>query len=177
MNAMRSFRRTIAAVAVLCAGGMLVALPSVGDEPTASPAIDAAPAPVPAEKRKVDFVRDVQPILQRSCYACHGPQKQTSEYRLDVRAIAHKGGEAYAPNILPGNAKESPLAQFVAGEGDTLMPPEGKGQRLSAAEVQTIRDWIDQGAAWPDELAGNETDKNDWWSLRPLVRSAISETP
>lgn len=129
----------------------------------------------PAERQKVDFARDVQPILQRSCYFCHGPQKQTSAYRLDVRETALHGGDAYAPNIVPGNAKDSPLAQFVAGVGDTPMPPEGKGQRLSAAEVQTIRDWIDQGAAWPDELAGNEADKNDWWSLRPLVRPPIPE--
>jgi cytochrome c5 len=163
-------RITFAAVAISTAA-LCVSLPSLGEETQRE---KAAGEPL-SEKRKVDFARDVQPILQRSCYACHGPQKQTSEYRLDVRDVAIKGGEAYAPNIIAGNAQDSPLAQFIAGEGDTLMPPEGKGQRLSADEVQTIRDWIDQGVAWPDELAGNEADKNDWWSLRPLARTTIPD--
>ncbi len=155
-------RLFIALVALVGFLAAMVAL-AFGDE--------AKPFPAAKAERKVDFVRDVQPIFQRSCYACHGPQKQTSEFRLDVRKIAMTGGEAYGPNIVAGNAKESPLAQFVAGEGDTMMPPEDKGQRLNAAEVQIVRDWIDQGAAWPDEVAGNEADKNDWWSLRPIIRT------
>jgi cytochrome c5 len=171
MISIATIRRIMFAATAIGAVALCIALPSLGEETQRE---KAASETLP-EKRKVDFARDVQPILQRSCYFCHGPQKQTSEYRLDVREIAIKGGEAYAPNIIAGNAKESPLAQFIAGEGDTLMPPEGKGQRLSVEEVQTIRDWIDQGAAWPDELAGNETEKNDWWSLRPLVRTPIPD--
>src|SRR4051794_39332249 len=49
----------------------------------------------------VDFLHDIQPIFQRACYRCHGPEKQKSEYRLDVRDVALKGGELYAPNITP----------------------------------------------------------------------------
>src|SRR5688500_5566093 len=100
----------------------------------------------------VDFIRDVQPIFQRHCYACHGPEKQKSEFRLDVRDVAFKGGELYAPNITPGQAAESTLLQFVSGEGDLEMPPEGP--RLSPEEIATLRAWIDQGAPWPDDVAG-----------------------
>jgi len=46
------------------------------------------------------------------------------------------------------------------------MPPEG--DRLSAAEIDLLKVWIDQGARWPDELAGDVQDRADWWSLRPL---------
>jgi hypothetical protein len=113
----------------------------------------------------------VQPIFQRACYPCHGPEKHKSEYRLDVRDVALKGGELYAPNIKPGSAVESTLVQFVSGEGDLEMPPEGP--RLSAEEIATLRAWIDQGAVWPDEVAGAVVDKNDWWAWKPLAAPAV----
>jgi hypothetical protein len=121
--------------------------------------------------RKINFIRDVQPIFQRHCYQCHGPEKQKSEFRLDVRDVALKGGELYAPNITPGKPDESTLLEFVSGKGDLDMPPEGP--RLSPNEIATLRGWIDQGAPWPDEVAGAVTDKNDWWAWKPLVTPAV----
>jgi hypothetical protein len=104
------------------------------------------------DARLVDFTRDVRPILQRACIRCHGPEKQKGDYRLDIRQIAIQGGESYAPNIVPGKAADSPLVKFVSGNGDLVMPPEG--DRLSAADVGILRLWIDQGAKWPDDVAG-----------------------
>lgn len=121
--------------------------------------------------KAVDFASQVQPLLKRACYACHGPTKDKSSYRLDIRDSALKGGESYAPNIIPGESAKSPLIEFVTGTGDLTMPPEGP--RLTAAEVDLLRAWIDQGAKWPDDLAGQVIDKRDWWSLKPLVRPAI----
>ncbi len=118
------------------------------------------------QPKVVDFVRDVRPILQRACLRCHGPEKQKGEYRLDLRQVALKGGESYAPNIIPGKSVDSPLIRFVSGGGDLVMPPEG--ERLSTADVSTLRTWIDQGAKWPDEVAGDVKDKADWWAFRPL---------
>ncbi len=120
---------------------------------------------------RVDFIRDVQPIFQRACYRCHGPEKQKSEYRLDVREIALNGGELYPPNIVPSASADSTLLQFVSGEGDLVMPPEGPP--LSAEDVATLRRWIDEGAMWPDEVAGKVVDKQDWWAWRPLSRPAM----
>jgi hypothetical protein len=57
------------------------------------------PAPT---TRKVDFSKDIEPIFAKSCYSCHGEQKQKSGYRLDVKSIALKGGEHHAPDIIPG---------------------------------------------------------------------------
>lgn len=57
-----------------------------------------------ADAKAVEFARDVQPILRRACLHCHGPGKQKGEYRLDLRQIALKGGESYAPNIIPGKS-------------------------------------------------------------------------
>ncbi len=124
----------------------------------------------PAANKDVDFVRDVRPIFQRACIRCHGPDKQKSEFRLDIRQTALTGGESFAPNIVPGKSADSPLVKMVAGIGDVTMPPEG--DRLSAEEVGLLRAWIDQGAKWPDELAGELKDKSDWWSFKPLPEKA-----
>ena len=97
----------------------------------------------------VDFVREVEPIFEQNCVKCHGPEKQKSGYRLDVRAVALTGGEEHAPNIVPGKSAESPLIRFVAGlDEDVKMPP--KGDALTAEQVAVLRAWIDQGAVWPD---------------------------
>lgn len=128
-----------------------------------------------AEPTPVDFVRDVQPILRRNCLRCHGPDKQKGEYRVDIRQVALKGGESYAPNILPGKSGDSPLIRFVSGGGDLVMPPEG--ERLSAADLQTLRNWIDQGARWPDDAAGHVSDKHDWWAFRPIPAVAEQRAP
>ena len=62
----------------------------------------ATAAPVP------DFVKDVRPILERSCLGCHGPQKQKSGYRLDVRDIALRGGDSGEAAIVPHDAQQEP---------------------------------------------------------------------
>ncbi|MCA9080303.1 MAG: PSD1 domain-containing protein, partial [Planctomycetaceae bacterium] len=124
----------------------------------------------------VDFVRDVRPILQQQCYSCHGADKQKSGLRLDVKATAFAGGEAYGASIVAGQPDESPLLQFVADpDADLQMPPE---QRLSEAEIATLRAWIEQGANWPDgvDLVQLE-DRADHWSLKPVVEPSVPRLP
>ena len=125
-----------------------------------------------------DFAREVRPILERSCFGCHGPEKQKSGYRLDVRDIALKGGDSGHAAILPHNAKASPLIRFVSGEDeDTVMPPKkSTTPRLTATEVKTLRDWIDAGPAWPDALAGAKGEERPRWSLAPLMKPAVPKT-
>ncbi len=125
----------------------------------------------PTAAATVDFERDILPIFRRACFGCHGPEKQKSGYRLDVRQVALTGGDGYAPNVVPGSASSSPLVEFIEGKGDLSMPPEGP--RLAAREVDLVRAWIDQGAVWPDALAGGVADLTDWWSFRRLVRPAV----
>lgn len=131
---------------------------------------DPKPLP-PASTKAVDFVRDIQPIFQRSCIRCHGEEKQKGDYRLDVREIAFNKGESYAPNIIPQKSADSPLIKFVSGTGDLLMPPEGN--LLSDEEIGLLRAWIDSGAKWPDEVAGTVRDPLDLWSLKPLVKPPV----
>ena len=121
----------------------------------------------PAVQRSVEFIKDVQPILQAACLKCHGPLRQEGEYRLDVRHIAIKGGASYAPSIIPFDSASSPLIQFVAGQTEGMQMP-AKGKRLSDEQIGILRAWIDQGATWPDSANEKLDDRMAWWSLQPL---------
>ena len=99
---------------------------------------------------RVDFQRDVQPILRDHCYDCHGPEQQMSGLRFDRRADAMRGGTQSV--IGPGNADGSKLYHRLVGTSmGTRMPPS---RPLGADDIATLKAWIDQGADWPDELAG-----------------------
>lgn len=115
----------------------------------------------------VDFVRDVRPIFQKHCEECHGGEKQRSGLRLDIKSEALKGGDNHGPDILPGNARDSPLVRFITSEDkDERMPPRGG---LSPAEIETIVRWIDEGALWPDGVdTAKLEDKTDHWAFKPL---------
>jgi ankyrin repeat protein len=102
------------------------------------------------EQHKIDFARDVQPIFKSKCMGCHGPVQQKNGFRLDRRSDAMRGGTIAV--IGPGNSAGSRLYLRLAGaEFGLQMPPTGP---LSAADLNTIKDWIDQGAVWPDALSG-----------------------
>jgi mono/diheme cytochrome c family protein len=123
----------------------------------------------PAATRSVDYVKDIEPIFARACYSCHGPAKQRSDFRLDVKTDALRGG-SLGVAIVPGKSAESALVRYVAGrDKDIVMPP--KGPRLSLQEIGLIRAWIDQGAVWPASRDDAVTEL--WWSLRPLVRPRV----
>ncbi len=132
-------------------------------------------APALAE-RPIDFVRDVRPILQKHCYACHGEVKHKSGLRLDIKSEAFKGGEEFGPSVIAGKSNDSPLIQFVRGDDqDRLMPP--KGARLSAAEIATLTRWVDEGAVWPDGVdLATLHDKRAHWSFKPMTIAAPPET-
>ncbi|HQR41473.1 MAG TPA: DUF1553 domain-containing protein, partial [Gemmatales bacterium] len=121
----------------------------------------------------VDFVRDVRPIFDKHCMSCHGPAKQRSGFRLDVKSEAIKGGDTFQPAIIPGKAAESPLIHLVSGKNkDLVMPP--KGDRLTEKEIKTLSAWINAGAVWP---AGADRvkleNKRNHWSFQPLSTPVV----
>ncbi len=119
--------------------------------------MDISKLPPPATNR-IDFARDVKPILDENCLRCHGPEKPKSQFRLDNRASALKGGEQ-GVDIIPGNSAKSPLIHYVAYlVEDSEMPPVGKGNQLTAAQVSILRAWIDQGLVWNSPTASNLLD-------------------
>jgi ankyrin repeat protein len=101
---------------------------------------------------RVDFGRDVLPILRQNCVSCHGPSQQMNGFRLDRRSVALRPG---SQNIIPGNSGSSrAYLRLLGREFGAAMPPAG---RLPSEQIAVLKAWIDQGAPWPDELA-NELD-------------------
>lgn len=128
---------------------------------------DDPPLPPPA-KRRIDYKADVAPILERSCYQCHGPKKHQAGLSLHNRDKAMAGGDS-GPIVEAGNSAESLLIEVTARvDPDYAMPPEGEGEPLTAAEVGVLRAWIDQGADWPVDAAAEPTGiKSDHWAFHP----------
>jgi len=110
-------------------------------------AIDEFKLP-PASTNRIDFVRDIKPILDDHCLKCHGPTKPKGGFRVDDREALLKGGENLKA-VLPGQSAKSPLIHFSARlVEDMEMPPAGKGEPLTPAQVGLLRAWIDQGVEW-----------------------------
>src|SRR5688500_13166304 len=108
-----------------------------------------SPAPLAA---KVDFATEIQPLLRQHCISCHGPKEQKNGLRLDRRKDAMRGGTIAV--IGPGNAEGSRLYHRLIGDKFGIqMPPTGA---LPPDKVAKIKAWIDQGAEWPDALAGDK---------------------
>jgi hypothetical protein len=99
----------------------------------------------------VDFVTQVKPILENSCVSCHSSDKPKGKLRLDTHAEAMKGGETGAA-IVPGNSAKSLLytTTMLPPDDDKFMPT--KGPHLTPAQKDILKNWIDQGAKWPDDL-------------------------
>ncbi len=157
-------RRLTAPIPTLLLALLLLSGPAVR-------AAEPAAALPPAVTRTVDFAADIQPLFQKNCLSCHGPDHQEGGLRLDQKQRALIGGDSGA-EIVAGKSAESRLVRVIAGTDEDfgLMPPKGKGKPLSAEEIGLVRAWIDQGAKWPDDLALASAAMNHW-SLKPIVRT------
>src|SRR3982751_4641384 len=126
----------------------------------------------------VDFVRDIQPILQASCYECHGSQKTKAHLRLDSPTGILKGGET-GSIVVPGKSEQSLIVRRILGlDGDDRMPKDG--DPLPPAHLALIRSWIDQGAKWPGGEAVAATQDSApqeavHWAYRRPARPALPE--
>jgi mono/diheme cytochrome c family protein len=128
---------------------------------------------VRAEEKRIDFVRDVQPIFQKSCVECHSADNKKGRLRLDAKKLAFAGGQSGAI-ITPGNAKDSTLIRRVTGAGGEKQMPF-KRTPLPDEQIRILTAWIEQGAAWPDGVDGAfKEDKVHWSFVKPVHRDAPS---
>lgn len=109
-----------------------------------------------------DFLRDVKPIFDRACAGCHGEAQQLGQLRLDARESVFHGGLSGKP-VVPGDAQGSELYRRVAGIGDQARMP--MGGELPEAEVAVIREWIEQGAEWPQGLGEKSAEVAEHWAF------------
>ncbi len=104
----------------------------------------AAPA-----RAEVDFVRDVQPILVDYCLKCHRPDFAEADYRVDTLEQA-----AIDDIIVPGDPDDSEFIRLIelSPTHKSIMPPKEEENPMSAEQIKTLRDWVDQGAKWPEGI-------------------------
>ena len=99
------------------------------------------------------FVRRVWPLFAEKCLSCHGNDEAKIKGGLDLRTRADLmlGGDSDKPAIIPGKPDESPLILAVLRQSEDFeaMPPK-EPDRLSAQQIDWLREWITGGAPWPD---------------------------
>jgi mono/diheme cytochrome c family protein len=112
----------------------------------AVPSADAAVGPI-------EFARDIQPLLERSCVTCHSGERAKGGFQVTGRATLLQGGARGEPVIVPGQPGASPLLHFVQDRVEDMeMPPLAKREKFPALtkdEVAKLSGWIAQGANWP----------------------------
>ncbi|MFN0067399.1 MAG: PSD1 and planctomycete cytochrome C domain-containing protein [Limisphaerales bacterium] len=111
---------------------------------------------------RVDFNREVRPILSDNCFTCHGPDEKTlkARLRLDLRESALAPAKSGETAIVPGNPDASELIKrLVTADEDDHMPPAETGKKVTPAQIETLRRWIAEGAEYRAH-----------WSLVPPVR-------
>ena len=143
-----------------------------------------APAmPLDSGSSTVDFQRDVRPILSNHCFECHGPDSATrmADLRLDTR----EGAFSRRPNgslIVPGDPEASLLYQRISHPQPALrMPPSHSKRPLNHEQIATLRQWIQQGAAWDQHWSFKAIGrpepppvKNPSWVRNPLDRFILA---
>ena len=122
-----------------------------------------------AEPPKLDFNRDVRPILSENCFACHGADKHKGNLRLDLRAVATKPAKSGDMAIVPGKSDQSELVRRITSEDeDEHMPPEESHKKLTAGQIEILRRWIAEGAVYAQHWAFAPP----VWPALPAVQNA-----
>ncbi len=151
---------------LLPASALLFACSKPAEKPAAT--LAGASETMTAPGQKIDYRRDIQPILSNYCYQCHGPDTASREprgkpLRFDIRdqALAYvndKGVKA----IVPGKPDKSELVRRVESHDPDVMMPQNKEKLLTPAQIKLLREWIAQGAEFRDH-----------WAFEKPVKSAL----
>src|SRR5438874_8937066 len=100
---------------------------------------------------KVDFQRQVRPLLADKCFACHGrdAEHRQGNLRLDMREAALKGGDSGEPAIAPAQPEKSQLVRriFATDDSERMPPPKSK-KELTTADKELLKRWIAEGAEY-----------------------------
>jgi hypothetical protein len=164
-------------------------------------ALGLAPTGVPARAAdKGDlFTTRVQPLLKTKCLPCHGNDLQKLRGGLDLRTRAGllKGGDSGKPAVVPGQPDQSPLLLAVTRKDPDLAMPPMENDKLTPEQVELLRQWIAEGARWPEpggaaewsgtkegvavvtsggrspEWTNRKYKPEDLWAYQPLRRPAV----
>ena len=108
--------------------------------------VAAAGAPQPSLQQIEFFESRIRPVLVEHCWSCHGPKKQSGGVRLDSRKSILDDSDN-GPIVVPGEPEKSALVRAIRQTGAIKMPPKNK---LPAATIDALTEWIKMGAPWPE---------------------------
>ncbi|MBM3997707.1 MAG: DUF1553 domain-containing protein [Planctomycetes bacterium] len=132
--------------------------------------VSASASTADGQSARIDFHRDVLPILDAKCFSCHRGADATASYRLDLRDEL-LGETTGKPLVKLGKSAESRLIHAVTGKTPGKLMPR-KGPPLSEREIGILRAWIDQGLAWDDKLFPAQL-RSDHWAFQPIKAPAV----
>ncbi|MFO0945594.1 MAG: DUF1549 domain-containing protein [Planctomycetota bacterium] len=145
-----------------CLGMLLLAHDAIGEQ----------------KSPKIEFARDIRPILSDNCFKCHGPDEKTREagLRLDTREGATSPLESGHAAVVVGKPSESKLLErLTSSDPETVMPPPSTGKKLSAHQIELLKRWIEQGAEWKGHWSFYQAERpatpavNTWpWPRNPI---------
>jgi mono/diheme cytochrome c family protein len=133
---------------------------------------------LPQTTAAADVDAAARSILAASCQKCHGPTKQKGGLRFDTRDGLLGKGDSGSPAVVPAKPGASEMIRRVTANDATVRMPPGK-TALTAAQVETLRKWIEAGAAWPREGTGPATGRTELvvtdedrqhWAFLPLAK-------
>jgi hypothetical protein len=132
--------------------------------------------PATAAADRLDFNRDVRPILSDKCFACHGPDK--SKRKADLRLDTSDGKKA----VVPGKPAESEMVKRInSADKDEMMPPPSSGRSLTAQQKDVLKRWIAEGAEWQPHWAyvvpkrpEPPTVTDPTWAKNPIDRFVLA---
>ena len=116
------------------------------------------------QQKRIDFNRDIRPILSNNCYPCHGPDenKRKADLRLDLKSGLYEDHDGEKP-VVEGKPAQSELYnRIIAKKAGERMPPPKSKLQLKKSEIELIRAWIEQGASWSGH-----------WAFRSLEKTTV----
>ena len=125
-------------------------------------ALSLFPSLLPAATDKVDFSRDIRPILNANCTSCHGGVKMNGDVSFLYREQVLAQGKSGKPTAVPGDPKGSEMmVRILSSDPDEVMPPPDHGKPLKPEEADLIRRWIAEGAEWGNHWSFEKPTRHD----------------
>jgi len=145
---------------------------------------EPAGGPGRSTPRRIRFNRDIRPILSDKCFQCHGPDatQRKGKLRLDSARAATAPAASGSPAIVPGKLDDSELYRRVSSaDHDEQMPPAKTGKPLTAAEIQKLKTWVEEGAEYEAHWAFIPPDRpelprvhREQWVRNPIDAFVLS---
>jgi mono/diheme cytochrome c family protein len=142
------------------------------------------PAQARPKAHTVNFAREVRPILSDNCFSCHGPDDKARKagLRLDTKEGALAKLKSGSVCLVPGKPDESELVfRLETDDPEARMPPKKSGKQLTAQQIDILRRWVEQGAAWTTHWAFDPPRKSELpavkdaaWPRNPIDRFILA---